>query len=99
MGSEAKYKKDDWMINLINFDDDSVSHFNSNSNSFPEIYRVRPIRSDRQPKKMKKLLIDDENGISSYAAMEVTKVVNTSIKNGENAETSCPDNQIGTRLL
>lgn len=115
-GSKARKRRLDDKSD--NSDDDSVSHFNSDSDSSPEIYRVRPTRSGRQPKKMKKLqapdvnklntpnvnaisdgvienessVIGDENVISSHVAVEVTEVVNTSIKNDESAETSCPEN-------
>ncbi|XP_050462873.1 transcription factor TFIIIB component B'' homolog isoform X2 [Cataglyphis hispanica] len=111
-GSKARKRRLDDKSD--NSDDDS--HFNSDSDSSPEIYRVRPTRSGRQPKKMKKLqapnvnklnipnvnaisdggienessVIGDENVISSH--VEVTEVINTSIKNDESVETSCPEN-------
>ncbi|XP_072767672.1 uncharacterized protein Bdp1 isoform X2 [Anoplolepis gracilipes] len=44
--------------------DDSASGPNSDSDSSPEIYRVRPTRSGRQPKKMKKLQAPDINKLN-----------------------------------
>lgn len=46
-------------------DDNSASDFNSDSDSSPEIYRIRPTRSGRQPKKLKKLQAPDVNKLNT----------------------------------
>ncbi|KAL6449266.1 hypothetical protein ACFW04_000717 [Cataglyphis niger] len=62
-GSKARKRRLDDKSD--NSDDDSISHFNSDSDSSPEIYRVRPTRSGRQPKKMKKLQAPNVNKLNT----------------------------------
>ncbi|XP_070158261.1 transcription factor TFIIIB component B'' homolog [Polyergus mexicanus] len=61
-----------------NSDDDSASGSSSDSDSSPEIYRIRPTRSGRQPKKMKKLQAPDVNKLNTP---NVNAISDSSIKN------------------
>lgn len=68
-------------------DDNSVSDFNSDSDSSPEIYRIRPTRSGRQPKKLKKLQAPDVNKLN-------TPNINTKSDNDIENESSIIDNEV-----
>ncbi|KAM0733048.1 Transcription factor TFIIIB component B''-like protein [Formica fusca] len=61
-----------------NSDDDSASGSNSDSDSSPEIYRIRPTRSGRQPKKVKKLQAPDVNKLNTP---NVNAIPDSSIEN------------------
>lgn len=68
-------------------DDNSVSDFNSDSDSSPEIYRIRPTRSGRQPKKLKKLQAPDVNKLN-------TPNINTISDNDVENKSSIIDNEV-----
>ncbi|XP_011162348.1 transcription factor TFIIIB component B'' homolog [Solenopsis invicta] len=81
----------------------------ADSDSSEEIYQLRPTRSGRLSKKIRKLQtldlstlnsniknesVDDETAIPSHVAVEVTEYVNAPVMDSENVETSCSDNII-----
>lgn len=61
-GSKTRKRRVDEKSDIS--DDDSASGPVSDSDSSPEIYRVRPTRSGRQPKKMKKLQAPNINKLN-----------------------------------
>ncbi|KYM76274.1 Transcription factor TFIIIB component B'' like protein [Atta colombica] len=87
--------------------DDYSSCTDADSDSSEEVYQLRPTRSGRLSKKIRKLQAPDlttrnsnniekelpaDNKIPSHVAVEITEYVNTQITNSENTETSCSDN-------
>lgn len=68
-------------------DDNSASDFNSDSDSSPEIYRIRPTRSGRQPKKLKKLQAPNVNKLN-------TPNINTESDSDAENESSRVDNEV-----
>lgn len=87
--------------------DDYSSCTDADSDSSEEVYQLRPTRSGRLSKKIRKLQAPDlttrnsnnkekklpiDNKIPSHVAVEVTEYVNTQVTNSENTETSCSDN-------
>lgn len=75
-GSKARKRRLDDRSD--NSDDDSASGSNSDSDSSPEIYRIRPTRSGRQPKKVKKLQAPDVNKLNTP---NVNAIPDSSIEN------------------
>ncbi|KYN40426.1 Transcription factor TFIIIB component B'' like protein [Trachymyrmex septentrionalis] len=89
--------------------DDKFNDYSSctdaDSDSSEEVYQLRPTRSGRLSKKIRKLQAPDlttrnniekelpvDNKIPSHVAVEITEYVNTQVTNSENTETSCSDN-------
>jgi len=87
--------------------DDYSSYVDVDSDSSEEIYQLRPTRSGRLSKKIRKLQapnfntlnsnnessVNNKSVIPSHVAVEVTEYVNTSVTNSSrNTETSCSDN-------
>ncbi|EGI70227.1 PREDICTED: transcription factor TFIIIB component B'' homolog [Acromyrmex echinatior] len=87
--------------------DDYSSCTDADSDSSEEVYQLRPTRSGRLSKKIRKLQAPDlttrnsnniekelpiDNKIPSHVAVEITEYVNTQVTNSENTETSCSDN-------
>ncbi|KYN05589.1 PREDICTED: transcription factor TFIIIB component B'' homolog [Cyphomyrmex costatus] len=86
--------------------DDYSTYTDADSDSSEEIYQLRPTRSGRLSKKIRKLQAPDlttrnsdietklsvDNKIPSHVAVEVTEYVNTQVTNSENIETTSSDN-------
>ncbi|KYN14095.1 Transcription factor TFIIIB component B'' like protein [Trachymyrmex cornetzi] len=87
--------------------DDYSSCTDADSDSSEEVYQLRPTRSGRLSKKIRKLQAPDlttrnsnnvekelpvDNKIPSHVAVEITEYVNTQVTNSENTEPSCSDN-------
>jgi len=87
--------------------DDYSSYIDVDSDSSEEIYQLRPTRSGRLSKKIRKLQapnfntlnsnnessVNNKSVIPSHVAVEVTEYINTPVTNSSrNTETSCSDN-------
>ncbi|XP_011708132.1 PREDICTED: transcription factor TFIIIB component B'' homolog [Wasmannia auropunctata] len=87
--------------------DEYSSYTDVDSDSSEEVYQLRPTRSGRLSKKIRKLQAPDfsalnsntkkessvdKSVIPSHVAVEVTEYVNTAVTNSGNTETTCSDN-------